>query len=197
MKPQFYKTGIISTSDFIESDAKDLITARRTMSYTPVKDTNNSCLDAAYILYDLNNVTNTTVFRVIAKVSWSGFDSSSTAGTFSMNWQGSSYNTANAAWEWQGGNHVTNALNAQKNVGTLVLSAASGFYIYDTTYTVSGNWLDTWSGSYIGFRANYSNGVGKITIHEIKIFYDKYSTSSTIKQRFGKDYLATDEIIEL
>lgn len=197
---QILRTGVVNTSNFYESDAMNIMTSGKSGGYVPVKDAQNSCTNIAYIKYDLNEVTNTTVFRVIAKVRWSGFDSSSTAGTFGLWWQGSSFNTANQSWEWKGGNHITNALNNQYYPTQLVLSASSGQYVYDTTYIVSGTWLDTWSGSYIGFRSDYSNGVGRITVDDIKIIYDKYSVSyktPTIKARFGKSYLSSEEIIEI
>ena len=193
--PGFYKTGVVSTSEFLEPF--NIITSGGSGGYTPAKDTQNSCVNIASIKYDLDKVTNTTVLRVVAEVSWSGFDTSSTAGTFGIWWQGSSFNTANQAWEWQGGNHITSALNAQYYPTQLVLSSSSGSYTYNTTYVISGSWLDTWSGSNIGFRSDYSNGVGKITVNSIKIYYDKYSTTSNIKQRFGKQYIATEEFIEI
>lgn len=197
MKPQFYKTGVINTSEFLEPEALDLITTRRTMSYIPVKDTNNSCLGAAAIVFNYDgNITASTKYRVIVDVSWSGFDASSTAGTFDLYWQGSTRKIETSTWVWEGGNNVCAVLNNQQSLKTLVLSATSGNYIYNTTFTLSDSWRSTYNGSNIGFRANYSNGVGKITINSILIVLDKYSVTSTIKQRFGKEYISTEEFIE-
>lgn len=89
MKPQFYKTGIISASEFLETESQNLVyTTSKTRvlalpySYVPAKDTDNSCLRPVIVEIDNNVLTPTTVLRVIVDVSWEGFDSSSTAGTY-------------------------------------------------------------------------------------------------------------------
>lgn len=197
MKPQFYKTGVVSTSEFLEFETLDLARNKVSMSYVPAKDTNNSTINSIYAEFDTSQYTTSDVFRVIADVSFSGFDSSSTAGTFSMNWQGDTYNPTSGSWVWEGHNTVTSALQNQKALTTLVLSATSGTFHYDNTFTLDSTFLSTYTRARIGVRTNYSNGVGKFTINKIIVVPDKYSVTSTIKQRFGKQYIATEEFIEI
>lgn len=194
-----YKTGIILSNEFDESDAMDIITSKGTMTYVPGKDATNSCLNPAAIVFDYNATATTanTIYRVIAKVSWSGFDTSSTAGTFAFRWQGSNRKISGSTWAWEGTNYVCTVLNNQYNLTNLVLSATSGSYIYDTTFTLPDTWRTTYDGSNIGFRADYSNGVGRITINDIRIILDKYSSSSNVKSHIGNDYIAGKEFIEI
>lgn len=194
-----YKTGIILSNEFDESDAMDIITSKGTMTYVPAKDAVNSCLNVAAIRFDQTGVTynENTIFRIIAKVTWSGFDTSSTAGTFNMWWQGSNYEISSSSWKWAGSNYVTAALGSAYNPKTLVLSATSGSYIYDTTFTLPASWISTYAGSNIGFRADYSNGVGRITVTDIRIILDKYSSSGNVKSHIGNDYIAGREFIEI
>ena len=192
-----YKTGIILSNEFDESDAMDIITSKGTMTYVPAKDTTNSCLNVAQIVFDYDGVTASTVFRIICKVSWSGFDTSSTAGSFNMWWQGSNRKISGHTWAWEGTNYICSALTSQYNIKNLVLSASSGSYIYDTTFTLPDSWRSTYDGSNIGFRADYSNGVGRITVNDIRIILDKYSSSSNVKSHIGNDYIAGKEFIEI
>lgn len=192
------KNGIIISNEFDESDAMDIISAKGTMSYVPAKDTSNSCLNTANIIFDYDNdITSSTLFRIIATVSWSGFDSSSTAGTFSIYWQGSNHVISSASWAWEGTNYITNALNSYQNLTTIVLSSNTGTFTYDTTFSLPDSWRSTYNGSNIGFRSNYSNGVGRITVNNIIIINDKYSSSSNIKAHIGNNYIASKEIIEV
>ena len=194
-----YKTGIILSNEFDESEAMDLITSKGTMTYVPAKDITNSCLNIANIIFDYTatETTSATVYRIIASVTYSGFDSSSTAGTFDLYWQGSRHNIADNTWVWSGGNQLCSALNSFKSLKTLVLSSASGSFIYDTTFTLPDDFRSTYNGFQIGFRANYSNGVGRITVNDIKIILDKYSSSSNVKSHIGNNYIAGKEFIEV
>ena len=194
-----YKNGIITSPEINESDAMDIITGKGTMTYVPTKDGTNSCMNSAAIRFDQTGITYdaNTIFRVIVKVSWSGFDTSSTAGTFNMWWQGSNYEIASNSWKWAGSNHVCGALGNAYNLKNLVLSASSGSYVYDTTFSLPASWISNYAGSNIGFRADYSNGVGRITINDIKIILDKYSSSGSVKTHFGNDFIASREIVEI
>ena len=195
------KSGIITSSEFNETDAMDIITSMiENRSYVPAADTDNSCLHNiitmdfanAGITYDSN-----TVFRIIARVSWSGFDESSTAGTFNIYFQGNRYNTTTSEWDWLNTNPVTAALGNAQNLKNLVLSKSKGSFIYDTTFTLPSSWISTYSAVHIGFIANYSNGVGRITLDDAKIILDKYSSSTTTKAHVGADYFASREFIEI
>lgn len=194
------KSGIILSNEFDESDVMDLITSRSaTQSYVPAKDTSNSCMSgAATILYDYSSgITSATVLRITATISWSDFDSSSTAGTFKTRWQGSNHNVSESAWQWAGNNYACTALNNAVDLTALVLSATSGTYVYDTTFSLADSFISTYDGSQIGIRTDYSNGVGRLTIHDIKIINDKYSSTSATKAHIGDDFVAGRELIEI
>lgn len=189
------KNGLILSTEFNESDAMYIAKNGKT-SYVPNTGT-NSCMNSLGVRFDYTGTTVDTVYRVIAKVSWSGFDTSNTSGTFNMWWQGANYNTANAAWEWKGTNYICNALSNQYNIKNLVLSAASGSYTYDTTFTLPQTYRDTWSGSNVGFRADYSNGTGKITVHEIIVLPDEYSSTGNVKAHMSNTHMSCGNIVEI
>lgn len=189
------KNGIILSKEFDESEAM-YITKNGKTSYVPNTGT-NSCMNSLTVRFDYTGTTVNTVYRIIAKVSQSGFDTSNTSGTFNMQWQGSNYNTANAAWEQKGTNYICSALSNQYNVKNLVLSATSGSYTYDTTFTLPQGFRDTWSGSQVGFRADYSNGTGRITVNEIMVLPDAYSFTGSVKAHFSDDYIACGNIVEI
>ncbi len=192
------KSGIILSDEFYESSAMDIITSKAaTMSYVPTADGTNSCLNVATIMYDYtSNITSSTTFRIIASVTWSGFDTSSTAGTFNMWWQGSNH-SIEEGWKWAGTNYITSALGNQMSPKTLVLSATSGTYTYDVTFSLPDSWRSIYDGSNIGFRADYSNGVGRITVNSIIIINDKYSSTGAAKAHIGNDFVAGRELIEI
>lgn len=199
--PGFYKTGAVSTSEFLETESQNLVynTSKTRIltlpySYVPAKDTDNSCLRPVIVEIDSNTLTPTTVLRVIVDVSWEGFDSSSTAGTFNATWNTYSLKREDGSTVWS--SPISDALNNKQNLKTLILSATRGNYTYDTTLTLSQSYIDTYAWCGIGVRVNYSNGTGKFMMNKIITTYDKYSVSSTIKQRFGKEYISTEEFIE-
>lgn len=201
--PGFYKTGVVSTSDFLESKGTSIVRTNSgdiklalPYTYVPAKDTDNTALRPVYADIDNNIVTPSTVFRIIVDVSWSGFDDSSTAGTFGASWSHQNIKREDGSGAWTTSPFCA-ALANQQNLKNLLLSATSGTYHYDTTLTLSQSFIDTYSRSGIGVRINYSNGVGRISFNNIWVIYEKYSTTSNIKQRFGKQYIATEEFIEI
>jgi hypothetical protein len=195
------KSGIITSNEFDETDAMDIITSMiNNRSYVPAADTDNSCLhNIATLMFDEADITydENTVFRVIARVSWSGFDESSTAGTFNIYFQGNRYNTTTSEWDWLNINPITTALGNAQNLKNLVLSADKGSFVYDTTFSLTTGWISTYSGVHVGIRANYSNGVGRITLEDIKVILDKYSSSTDTKAHVGADYFSGREFIEI
>ena len=195
------KSGIITSNEFDETDAMDIITSMsETRSYVPAPDEDNACLNnIATLMFDEAGITydENTVFRVIARVSWSGFDESSTAGTFNIYFQGNRYNTTTSEWDWLNINPITSALGNAQNLKNLVLSANKGSFVYDTTFTLTSSWISTYSGVHVGIRANYSNGVGRITLDDIKVILEKYSSSTDTKARVGTNYFSSREFVEI
>ena len=203
MQPKFYKTGIINTSEFIESDASSVVVDVNTYtkklvlpySYVPAKDTNNSCLRIVSVEYDTSTMNANTVLHIVIEVSWSGFDDSSTAGTFDFNWNSYRLKREDGSTVWS--SPLCNALNAKQNLKSLVLSSTSGTYTYDIWYTPGQSCIDTYSYENMGVRANYSNGIGRFSINKVSAVPKKYYTDSITSQRFANNYTATQEFIEI
>ena len=202
-----YKSGIIKMGSFEESESNNLIYLKSdnsqivgnnySMSYTPAKDTNNSCIDLIYGNFNSSNITTSTLFRIRLNVSWNGFDDSSTAGTFNIYFQGARREKASGNWVWTGDNVIPTALNNQKSLKTLVLSATKGTYIYDTTFSLPSSFIETYDAQCIGIRTNYSNGVGKIEVSDILLIEDRYSSSTSSKAHIGEDFMSGREFIEI
>lgn len=190
------KNGIIFSNNLYEADAMYIAKLTSPSSYTPNTGT-NSCLNPLSVVFDYTGTTAATVYRVIARVTWSGFDTSNTSGTFALRWQGSQYNTSGEKWEWTTGNAITNALNNQYYPTNLVLSKTSGSYEYNTTFILDATFRATYSGLFIGFRSDYSNGTGYITANSIMVLEDKYSSDGSAKAHFTNNYIACKEIIEI
>lgn len=171
------KTGVVSASEFIEPDGVDnQFTGNATSSYTPSTGT-NSCMNMGKWMVPEGAVAGDTFF-IRLTVQYSGFDRSNTGGTFRLLFQGSNYTSPTAA-AWQGNNLVCSALNSKKNLTDVVLTGTSGTFTYETTFTLNQTFLDTYYGSNIGTRSDYSNGVGVLTIKDITIIPEEYSTTST------------------
>lgn len=141
-------------------------------SFTPTADTNDSC---SY--YGSIYIQEAGDYTLEINVSYSGFDSTSTAGTFSLNWQGANHKIADNSWVWEGSNYATTALNAQKTLTSLV--KGTGSYSYKVNFNVSSSWLATYNASVIGFRSNYSNGIGNIKITSVKLSKAIYNQGKT------------------
>lgn len=197
MSASFYKNGIVHGDDLYESDAmNDVVLGGGSISYTPSTGT-NSCINTAYKWFYPEDTVAGDVFRVYATVVWSGFDESNTSGTFNIHWQGANFTDETTA-VWKGTNFITTALNAKQNFKTLVLSSTSGVYTYETTFTMQQDFMDSYIGSYIGIRSDYSNGTGKISTKDVKVIPDKYSVSdaSSIRMRIGDEYIVVQDFIE-
>lgn len=194
------KNGIVLAKHCYESDGMNTISINSVIAYTPVKDTNNSCANSLTWSTPEGTVTG-DIFRLQALVEYSGFDSSSTAGTFKIRFQGDRWDSANQTWTWSGGTQrICNTLNSQKDLTTLVLSSTKGTYLYDALFSVPEDNVTTYTKQHISIRTDYSNGVGIIKVSQFRIIPEKYSVSTTpplIRARLGQNYIATDELIEI
>ena len=111
--------------------------------------------------------------KISMTVEWNGFDTSSTAGTFDIRFQGAVLlQNGTTSWTNPAGasNQACTALMNAKNLKTLVLSATSGSYNYETEFTIKcGTGDDFAAGHVVSMRADYSNGTGWIKFSNIKV----------------------------
>ena len=103
------------------------------------------------------------------KVTWNGFDTSSTNGTFNMYFQGYYNDGSTTNWWTPLGSKASNV----KNLKDLVLSSTTGEYIYDFIY------YNVPYTTYEGYRANYSNGTGTISFSDFIVIPEKYYIPKT------------------
>ena len=193
-----WKAGLVHTSEFIEPDGiENQFIGNAIASYTPGTGT-NSCMNMGRWMIPEGIAAGDT-FQIKMTVEYSNFDRSNTSGTFSMWWQGANYNTPTGS-VWQGSNPICGALNSQSSPTTVVLSSTSGIYQYECSFAISQAFLDSYYGSNIGVRSDYSNGTGKLTVKNITIIPEKYSTysfSSNAKSRFSNTNIVANDIIEI
>ena len=136
-------------------------------SYTPTGSTNNSCLSGFYF----ESIPGVLRYRIELTVSWSGFaDISTSQSNFNAFFQGVQVKKSDGSSVWEGANYATTALNSFARLDTLAKNSASGVKRFDCEFTLSSSWQDTYKGSYIGIRTDYSNGTGKWTISKVNIY---------------------------
>ena len=196
MGVSFTKSGIVTADVFYEADAMNDVNIIDATSYTPTTGTNR-CINPYTWFYPEDTVAG-DIFRIFVTVQYSGFDTSNTSGTFMLRWQGANF-TDSTTSVWQGTNGICAALNAKQGLKDLVLSSSSGIYTYETTYSIPQTFMDTYIGSRIGIRSDYSNGVGNITVSNCMIVPEKYSVTNTpplVKMRVGENYIATYNYVE-
>lgn len=153
--PQFYETGginLASISDF---------------GYVPTTET-NSCTNVCFV--DFTNCTPGQLMHTSMDIIWSGFDTSNTAGTFSINFQGDRFNKSTSAWEWNGTSNMFNtAYNNSASLTSLVLSKTSGTYHVEMDFILASDMPTTYIRHRFGIRSNYSNGTGRIDIKNLVV----------------------------
>jgi hypothetical protein len=167
-------------------------------SYVPTTSTNSTMNIGKWMVPE--NAVAGDIYRIILSVTFNGFDDSSTSGTFDIYFQGSVYNKTEAAWQWAGNNPVTTTLNNTKSLKTIVLSATSGSYLYETTFSLPQANVNTYTGMNIGVRSNYSNGTGKLTLTNMKVIPEKYATTLTPPSysiRIGENHIASNNFYEI
>ena len=189
------KQGILKSESFFESNAmnqqwRSILgdEATKVFSYTPTT-AQNSCMEGYVVWTEI--LKSDEPFFISIDVEWSGFDNSNTSGTFDMWFQGSQ--RKNTTYGWTTSNPFTEALNNAQDLGTLVLSASSGRKTITTTGTYY-SWLADYNVFRLGIRSDYSNGVGKVTISNLKIIPQKYNTFADSKVQVGKPKVNDMEI---
>lgn len=130
-------------------------------SFTPWVD-DNMCMRDIKVhgeLYPANEL-----MHVRFKVTWNGFDTSNTSGTFDIHFQGYYTNNGSKIYATPLGSAATN----YRDLRGLVLSSISGEFYYDFTF----NNLPYVTNE--GIRSNYSNGTATITFSEFTVIPEKY-----------------------
>ena len=199
------KTGVImATNTISEADIDNLSYSTwkydytAAASYAPKKDTSNSCLNGFKVLYGGPNMNGKRV-KIKMKVDWSGFDSTSTAGTFAIRFQGAFINDlGGGVWGSRTGvvNSICDALNSKQNLTNLVLSKTSGSYTYETECVIKSGVNQGVIGHFVGLRADYSNGVGTITLSDLVVTPVDHYTDTNQPFKISKDSIASNYIIE-
>ena len=189
-----YKNGIWTENNIHEFNAVENYNNSEA-TYTPTKDATNSCCNLTSV--DLSQFIGTTsdiTLRIEIDIDYNNFDSSSTAGTFKMWWQGSNYVIAEDAYKWSGSNYIAIALQNEENPTTIVNEVSSGTYHYNTKITIPKTWWDSYSKSNIDLRTDYSNGVGTITMKNLKIYLDSEYGNGYAKINSNQNLVAQDFI---
>lgn len=193
MSVSFNKTGIILSNNFYESDGMNGVQIDGPTSYTPTAG-QNSCINSAFKWYYPEGSVVGDEFKVYLTVKYSGFDNSNTNGTFKIRFQGTNATDVNT-WAWQGANPINAALNAKQDLTNLVLSSEYGEYRYETQFTLNQTYMNSYVGSHLGVRSDFSNGTGTISLHDCKIVPIKYDINVE-KMRIATSYIVTNDFIE-
>lgn len=196
-QPYIDKKGIWHSDVFYESWAEQIQTnTQETTTYTPSTGT-NSCISDAYRRVMFTDYVAGDTFAVTITIKYNGFDTSNTSGTFALRFQGTNYNTSAAAWQWAGSNPINVVLNATRPLTTEVLSKTSGTYTYKTFFTLNSTFRDTYSGSGVGVRSDYSNGTATLTITDFVVTPIKSSNSGDKQAKIGDNYITAEQFYEI
>lgn len=196
-QPNINKKGIWQADTFYESWAQQLQTnTQETTTYTPTTGT-NSCISDSYRRVMFTDYAAGDIFAVTITVKYNGFDTSNTSGTFNIRFQGTNYTTAESAWQWAGTNPINTALNNFRSLKTEVLSKTSGTYTYKTYFTLTSAFRDTYSGSGVGVRSDYSNGTATLTITDFVVTPIKSSNTSNKQAKIGANYVTAEQFYEI
>ena len=189
------ENGIWTGKQFIEAGAYEIYSPQ-SITYTPAKDTQNSCNNVWTIDFrDWIEENKSLTIRVEVDAEYSGFDSSSTAGTFAMRWQGASYSIDSSSWVWSTASPVATALQNEQPLTTLV-NGKNGIYHYNNTYTIPYSWLTTYNQTRLGVRTDYSNGTGIFTMKNLKVYLERYYGGEKVKIT-DDQVLAANNFIEI
>lgn len=128
-------------------------------------------------------VTPNVKYYIECTLTWNGFTSTNSGGTFDMWFQG----TQNDGWTT--GNPVADSLNNIKRPRDVVLSKITGVYTYKATFTSTSTSITKFG---ISMRSDYSNGTAWVTLSDILIVPEKYYidllSSNSVKTKFHNTY---------
>lgn len=169
-------------------------------SKTPTKDGTNQTLTPGFKIHYGGKHMHNKKAKISMTVEWNGFDTSSTAGTFNIRFQGAVLlQDGTSAWTTPTGssNQPCTALMNAKNLKDLVLSATSGTYNYETEFTIKcGTGDDFAAGHIVSMRADYSNGTGWIKFSNIKVTPMEAFSSDDQPFKISEDNITANYIYE-
>ena len=192
------KSGIITSPNFYESEAM-YIAKDKNLSYVPGIGTNSCQTLLAFRFNYSTGITADTIFRVIANISWEGFDSSNPDGIFDIWFQEARLLPGSSTYKWVGTAFPGYAMNNQQSVKDLVLSKQSGSYTYNTTFKLTNGFIEKYDGIVLQYRSDYSNGIGRINTNNIFIIQDDYYSGYGVdsKAHMNNNYISTNNIMEI
>lgn len=198
---RFNSNGVITSNDIIECGGYNLVYKDYRGDWDNVINSitfntgTNHCLMAGYIWY--SEMVSGEMYRLLMDIEWDGFDTSNTNGTFQLFPQEyRTYKDGTVQW-WNA--RVTDVL-AACYIRHTVLSSTSGRKSINVpfSYDSSVNRMNEIKYTYLHFRSDYSNGVGRLTIKNFRVIPEKYYCSSdTDALKMNNDYLSVKNIIEL
>ncbi len=191
-KISIYQNGITSVTDEMHEANAELLNTVMTGGYTPAKNTVNSCTNFGYA--DFNGYASLgqdLAVHIECDVEWTAF-TADTGGTFRGVWfQGANYEIASSSFKWAGANYICTALNSAYSLQTLSVITVAGKHHYDTITIIPASWFTSYSRSQIGWRCDYSDGTGTISIKNLKV-----TPSQFYNAKIGEDFISANTFIE-
>lgn len=191
-KTSVYQNGIISTIDEFHEANGELLNNFSNGGYTPAANMQNSCVTLGSV--DFTNYASKgedLALHIECDLEWTAF-TAGTGGTFNgFWWQGSNYKISTGTFVWEGSNYINGALASQKTPRNATLVSTAGNYHYDTTTIIPASWFNTYSKSAVGFRCDYSDGTGKVTVKNFKVTPLQYYNA-----KIGADFISANNFIE-
>ena len=182
--PKIYKTGIIEHKEVRES--QDISVGATTMTYTPAANTNNSCSGNINVDFSpYQDLGKDIIIMFECDIAWNNL-AAGTGGTFGIVLQGTNRARADNSWKWEGTNYVTGGYNFTSQV----TANKTGTLHRKVTNKIPASWFNTYNGSRIQFRTNYSNGSGTVTMSNVKV-----SLSPIFK--IDKEHIQSNQLIEI
>ena len=189
------KQGQLNSQNLIETTI--LLNNKNSFQYTPA-NMDNSTASLTQAIIDFSNLTilqKSIQCHIECDFIWGDFSSGTgQGGTFALYFQGANRKIENDSFIWQGTNYICSALNNKKScISCINDNNTGGIYHYDTYVTIPASWLAIYNASYLGFRTNYSNGIGIIKIDNIKI---TLGTTITNQAHIAENYISATEFYE-
>lgn len=200
MSNSFNKNGVVSSSDIYESSSMNLVVDPFVKhSFVPTANLQNSTMRGYTVDYSSCNPGDVIYVRI--KVEWSGFETD-IPDNFMIKFQGplmkkgttDQNNQDNLSWS----NYTANYITKEQDLAKLIeANPSGGTAIIETTVPVRSDVPEVYDREFIGARADYSNGIGKITLSNLEVIPEKYY-SGPLKSslKIGSDYMSVKEIYE-
>lgn len=162
--PKIYKTGIIENKYLRE--CLTVPVSRTSVTYTPAANTNNSCsgvINADFT--EFQDLGTSLTVTLDCDISWSNLQAG-TGGTFDVILQGQNRKREDSSWAWAGSNYLTAGFSFVDKITANKTSSLHRKY----TATIPASWFQIYNGSRISFRTNYADGVGSLTLSNVKVY---------------------------